>query len=230
MFAANAVLKPTDDTLHIKQERDFVVKTENDLDEHPFILEDIKVEDMDTQINQLRDEKEKIIRELVNIKADNQSMNLDIQRKVAEIEQLKQQCSNQKSYFDTEINRLKNEMSVLKKKISVDIELQANYDKIISNMNVEKRELLARLKQVQQSVNENVMCDQSDKNDCDATSDQSDNEFEVECIYEHRMIRGKPEYHVRWKGYSKEHDSWEKAKNLTNCSTILAAYLKKQKK
>lgn len=219
-FASNGVLNPDDDTLHIKQERDFIVKTESDIDEHPFILQD-----METQINQLRDEKERIIKELVNMKADNQTLNLEIQRKVVDIDRLKQEKISQKSNFNAKISQLEAELSDLKKKISADSGLRANYDKTILNLNTEKRELLARLKQVHQSINEDFLHGHNESANCNATAHGLDGEYEVEYIVKHRSKKGKPEYLVRWKGFSEEHDTWEKEKNLTNCSKVLNAYL-----
>jgi hypothetical protein len=39
-------------------------------------------------------------------------------------------------------------------------------------------------------------------------------EYEVECIRDSRTRRGKLEYLVHWKGYSREEDTWEPAKDL----------------
>jgi hypothetical protein len=56
-------------------------------------------------------------------------------------------------------------------------------------------------------------------------------EFEVETILSHRD-RSLPrsthtvrEYLIKWKGYTHEHNTWEPAKNLTNCAELLTEYL-----
>lgn len=96
--------------MHINQERELVVKTETDIGEHPFIL-DVKIQDSDTQIHQLQDEKEKIIKQLVSIKGKNQQLN--IQRKNVEIEKLKQQQITQESKFNNKLNQLEGQLSDL---------------------------------------------------------------------------------------------------------------------
>jgi glycosylphosphatidylinositol phospholipase D len=56
-------------------------------------------------------------------------------------------------------------------------------------------------------------------------------EFEVETILSHRdrklprSRRTVREYLVKWQGYAHEHNTWEPAKNLTNCADLLAEYL-----
>lgn len=56
-------------------------------------------------------------------------------------------------------------------------------------------------------------------------------EYEVETILSHRD-RSLPnsthtvrEYLIKWKGYTHEHNTWEPAKNLTNCADLLTEYL-----
>ena len=41
-------------------------------------------------------------------------------------------------------------------------------------------------------------------------------EFEVEAVVGRRMVRGQPQYLVRWKGYGQFDDTWEPASNLSN--------------
>lgn len=56
-------------------------------------------------------------------------------------------------------------------------------------------------------------------------------EFEVETILSHRdrkLPRSKQttrEYLIKWQGYAHEHNTWEPAKNLTNCAELLSEYL-----
>ena len=53
-------------------------------------------------------------------------------------------------------------------------------------------------------------------------------EFEVERILDRKMVKDKPYYLIKWKGYSELHNSWELEDNLTNCSEILEKFLHKE--
>lgn len=53
-------------------------------------------------------------------------------------------------------------------------------------------------------------------------------EFEVDQLLKHKKQRGKTLYLVRWKGYNKDYDTWEKEENL-NCPEILVAYKESSK-
>jgi len=50
-------------------------------------------------------------------------------------------------------------------------------------------------------------------------------EYAVEKITDHKIENGKKHYFVRWKGYSREHDSWEPLGNVEGCEQ-LEKYLK----
>lgn len=41
-------------------------------------------------------------------------------------------------------------------------------------------------------------------------------EFEVDCLLDRRVSRGRTEYLVRWRGYTAFDDTWEPASNLAN--------------
>lgn len=46
-------------------------------------------------------------------------------------------------------------------------------------------------------------------------------EWEVECIKDSRLQRGKLEYLVKWKGYPQEESTWEPANNLKHCRKLV---------
>ena len=51
-----------------------------------------------------------------------------------------------------------------------------------------------------------------------------DVEYEVEEVLDKRVVKGKPEYLIRWQGYSKYHDTWEPKDHLQNAEELVAAY------
>ncbi|MFD1086389.1 chromo domain-containing protein, partial [Micromonospora andamanensis] len=56
--------------------------------------------------------------------------------------------------------------------------------------------------------------------------DDSEEVYEIEAIVDHRGNGNKREYRVRWKGYSKDDDSWLTTDKFTHPSTI-QNYLKR---
>ncbi|KAL1920728.1 uncharacterized protein VTP21DRAFT_11363 [Calcarisporiella thermophila] len=49
-------------------------------------------------------------------------------------------------------------------------------------------------------------------------------EYEVECILDHRYVRGKKQYLVKWTGYPRHDATWEPEKHLTNASGAIQDY------
>jgi len=49
-------------------------------------------------------------------------------------------------------------------------------------------------------------------------------EWEIEKILNKRKIRGVIKYLVQWKGFTVEHDSWEKEENLENTKELVAEF------
>ena len=54
----------------------------------------------------------------------------------------------------------------------------------------------------------------------------SEENFEVEEIVNHRFRKGKIQYLIRWKNYTPEDDTWEPKENL-ECPEKIEAYNKK---
>lgn len=54
-------------------------------------------------------------------------------------------------------------------------------------------------------------------------------EFEVEKILDHKLVRGREYFLIRWRGFSAFEDSWEPLKNLENAPEILSEYPRQQK-
>lgn len=56
----------------------------------------------------------------------------------------------------------------------------------------------------------------------------SDETYEVEKLLSHKYENNERFFLVRWNGYDKSHDSWERESNL-NCDEILQKYLKRKR-
>lgn len=56
----------------------------------------------------------------------------------------------------------------------------------------------------------------------------SEENFEVEEIVNHRFRKGKIQYLIRWKNYTSDDDTWEPKENL-ECPEKIEAYNKKVK-
>ena len=50
-------------------------------------------------------------------------------------------------------------------------------------------------------------------------------EWEVEKILDHRLVKGNKEYLVRWKGYSEDETSWEPPEHLENSQELLLKFI-----
>lgn len=48
--------------------------------------------------------------------------------------------------------------------------------------------------------------------------------FEVEKVIDKRFVKGRPEYKVKWKGYSEGESTWETAGNLSSIYELILVY------
>ncbi|KAJ9053199.1 M-phase phosphoprotein 8 [Entomophthora muscae] len=53
-------------------------------------------------------------------------------------------------------------------------------------------------------------------------------EYEVEYVHGNQTHYHKPQYYVKWKGYSLEESTWEPLSNLTNAQEAIQLYLNKK--
>lgn len=58
-----------------------------------------------------------------------------------------------------------------------------------------------------------------------AKTENSENEYEVECLLKHKFEGKHEQYLVKWKGFDNRHNSWVDRKNL-NCKALIDNYLK----
>jgi len=72
--------------------------------------------------------------------------------------------------------------------------------------------------------------DPSDSDE-DYDSEEDNEEFEVEKIIDEKLYYGKTRYLVRWKGYNKDHNTWQDVDSLKSCKEVLKNWeLKKEEK
>lgn len=146
----------------------------------------------------------------------------DLEKKVTELslektklieELVATKGENQTLFFDVQnqqqqISVLKNEQNVLQNKLEAQ---QQEVDKLQR----EKNGLQAKVKQLMATTS--------------AEKTDDEDEYEVQDILDHKIVRNDRRFLIHWRNYSPSHDSWESEKNL-NCPQILQTYLRKIKK
>lgn len=62
----------------------------------------------------------------------------------------------------------------------------------------------------------------------DGGEEEEEEEYEVQDIVDHKVVKGKTQYLIRWKGWGPDGDTWEPEGTLS-CPDIVTKYLEKQK-
>lgn len=198
----------------MKKERSHVVKNEQDIDDLPYEMEYIPRTSINAEIGILKSEKENVIKELVVLKGDHQKLILQMQHKQREINNLQ---VNERKYT-ANIKNVIEELNDLKKRYESEKFKQNENVKTISNLTREKKLLTSQISQListHQVAMKSVKQKTASEKSCN-----SEEEYEVEFISDHKIVRNKRKFLVRWKGFSPKHDCWVKEDDL-NCPLIL---------
>lgn len=240
-------MKPSNDHIIVKTERDPIVKEESEMDDMPCVQVAVSCtkENISDQLNSLKAEKIKIIDELVQIKSGNQKIKMELLSKNRKIEQLEKKVENTSEKLDVVTKKnaeLKQNLGLMKK----------DYDDArdeIKKITQSNKVLTAKIAQLQRSMNdtsstndfqisndsESKNTDASKKTDENASKKTDKNAlkntdvlenndvYEVEKLINDRKVRGKRQFLVRWKGYAPDADTWEAEGNL-NCPKKLKLY------
>lgn len=176
------------------------------------------------EIQMLKAEKVGFINEIVSLKSLNQQFSFQLNEQKKELAAIKVENSQNVRKLKQEIEKKnshlklsESEMAKLKKKCE---EEKTNDKKFIDKLILEKKQLTARVKQLQACSSSNETHD-----DERAQSDGVNAVYEVDRLIADEKV-GKVRYYlVRWKGFGRDDDTWEKETNLS-CPKILEEYKK----
>lgn len=224
-FTSNAYAKPIRGKIKIKTEhsvrQNLHIKSEKYADQNRTQTRNSKKDDVSESFVQ---EKNRLLDTLTNLKSENQRLTFDLKKKSNECTTLKRKNENlaqKTATMMTKINGLNSDLSQAKSDL---VQKNAEHKHHITNLAHQKQLLSAQLEQLKTSIgpnnhHENINNDSNHSNQNSIDND----EYEVEQLLDDKMKRNVRYYLVHWKGYSSEHDTWERVTNL-NCPEILEQY------
>lgn len=222
--------------------RDVVVKTERNVELRLGIKREIGSTHNVAQKNNSRstdeqppnsswaEEKQRLIDEIILLKAANQRYTLDLKKTeeklkntVAQNQQLELSLKQNNATHFKKVNELQTELN--KTNASHD-KLKVDTAKQVLELTRDRDLLRAQAKQLQTAVSQQVKT--TKKNGHEDSIESEEEEYEVERLLKDKMIQ-KRAYLVRWKNYDSSHDCWVEEANL-NCPSILKKYKQSKKK
>lgn len=221
IFTSNA--NPNNDNIVVKSERSSLVKTEKEIDEIPYETDIIPSTIVSAQIDALKKEKEKIIRELVMIKGENQKLALQLQQKQRQLDQISNSSSLNAQKLTDNIHSLTDNVKDLKRQLEAEKMDHATDTKKNTDLLKDKKMLLAQIDELQSIISK---CQKKSLKNNENNNTEDEREYEVEDILDHKILKRERKFLVAWKGFSRKDDTWEREKNL-KCPDILNAYLNK---
>lgn len=216
-FRSNPFAKPINRKIRVKTEPG-ILKQPKANQKMNVIKVELNAQMQKNETIELQKEKQPLIDKIVSLKSENQQLALQLRNEQLEKASMLSKMQKMSKQIDTQSA----EMNILRSKLS---EESAKYTKMnaenetkISNLIRAKDLLEARNKQLQKGVDQQAVANKQDEDESD-----EDNVFEVDKLVDHKMKNGIRYYLVRWSGYSKRNDTWEKESNL-HCPDILNAY------
>lgn len=141
-------------------------------------------------------------------------------KKKATIESLIGDIGKLKSQHQSYIFKLNKRNEILEGQLKTQKEQTVEKQNTINIMQKDIDSLHLKIKQLEDELQQKSITET--KNQCVEKTKQ---DFEVEEIIGDKVLKRTKHYLVQWKGYNKEHNSWEPKKNL-NCPAILEKYEK----
>lgn len=176
------------------------------------------------EIHMLKAEKVDFISEIVSLKSLNQQLSFQLNEQKKKLASIKVENRQKARQFKQNIEKTslhskisESQLESLKKRYE---EEKSNDKKLIDKLVLEKKQLTARVNQLQACSSSNETHD-----DERAQSGEVNTEYEVDKLIADEEV-GKIRYYlVRWKGFGRDDDTWEKGTNLS-CPKIFEEYKK----